>query len=177
MVLVVFLAVGLVSIGAMAEGKPRGGSELTQEVSFALDKSYELTILEGSDLSYSFQVTRSTARGFFHSTPLHLKLEHNYDVRLQFVCTSFLREEGEEEIPAYWTIDWAQSSKPPDNWDRSSTVGTDNTTRVEQHVPARVTPGKDLWLRVLVRAKRSGLSDPAGIYRATIDVKVVELTS
>lgn len=172
---VVSLVLVLALITFFTPGKAENLDAIHKETGFTLQNSYELTLINGSNMSFSFEVSKAGASGRFQSSPLRFRLEHNYDVRLQLAGTPFRMEKGDYNIPASWTFKWARAASSPGSWPGGTTVTATGSDEVQRGIPAEVVPDKDLWFEVSVGADRSGLDDPAGSYRASVDVRVVEL--
>ncbi len=172
---VVLSILALALITFSTPGKAENLDAVHEETGFTLQNSYALTLVNGSSMSFSFEVSKAGASGRFQSSPLRFRLEHNYDVKLQLAGTSFRMKEGDYNIPASWTFKWVRAASSPVSWPDGTTVTATGSDEAQRGIPAEVVPNKDLWLEVSVGVDRSGLDDPAGSYRANVDVRVVEL--
>lgn len=177
-VILSILALALITFPAPGKAENLGvvnPGAVHEETGFTLQNSHELTLVNGSSMSFSFEVSKTGAFGRFQSSPLRFRLEHNYDVKLQVTGTSFRMKEGDYSVPASWTFKWSRAASPPVSWPDSTTVTATGSDEAQKGIPAEVVPNKDLWLEVSVGVDRSGLDDPAGSYRASVDISVVEL--
>ncbi len=174
LLLVVLAATFLFSITSLASDN----TDIHQEVDFSIAKAHQLTVLNDESLSFSFEVSRSTASGTFESSTLHLKLQHNYDVGLSIVGSSFQNGAEDYAIPATWTLEWTKSTSKPTAMTNLADLTAAEDSTAERTVAAEVDPSRaNLWVDVTVSAHRNGMVDPAGKYQATLDVSVVDLSS
>ncbi|MBS3813718.1 hypothetical protein KGY64_07830 [Candidatus Bipolaricaulota bacterium] len=171
------------SIGVVA------GDSINESAQFIISNAYDMSVYNETALEFpaDSEVSNVDSTGQYETTRLEVHLKHNYDVEITATGSSFDLDNNTSDyssdyaIPAQWFFEWAEVNSPSESnsWlDKTSHSVSSPASTVEVTHDAEVDSSEgDVFGRISVKANRSGLDDPQGTYRATLDITVSDLGS